>query len=156
MPSDNRGEPTALTAIIVAAYLKNHQIEPAQIPALIQDVYRGLMNLDGNVSVAGPATPLRPAVPVRRSVTDEAIVCLDCGFKGKMIRRHLQTSHNLSVEQYREKWGLALDYPLVAPNYAAKRSQLAKDIGLGTATRRGRAAPAAAPAPTRTGRRRPK
>jgi predicted transcriptional regulator len=71
-------------------------------------------------------------------VQPEAITCLDCGFTGKMIRRHLTTAHGLSVEQYRERWGLALDYPVVAPNYATKRSQLAKDIGLGTAAVRGR------------------
>jgi len=124
-------------AAITAAYLGNNTIAADQVPAVIQIVHTALNQLGGSTEPTAAARP-HPAVSIRKSIQPDAIVCLDCGFCGKMIRRHLTTAHDLSVEQYRERWGLALDYPLVAPNYAAKRSQLAKDIGLGTATARGR------------------
>jgi predicted transcriptional regulator len=119
---------------IVAAYLGNHNVAPDQIPAIIASVHTALSGLGQPVA---PVEPVRkPAVAIRKSVTPEAIVCLDCGFSGQMIRRHLTTAHDLTPEQYRERWGLAPDYPVVAPNYAMKRSALAKEIGLGTGTRR--------------------
>jgi predicted transcriptional regulator len=120
---------------IVAAYLGNHNVAPEQIPAIIASVHAALGGL--RQPTVAPEK-LIPAVSIRKSVQPEAITCLDCGFSGKMIRRHLTTAHGLSIEQYRERWGLGPDYPLVAPNYAAKRSALAKEIGLGTATRRKR------------------
>jgi predicted transcriptional regulator len=124
-------------ATITAAYLGNHNVTPDQIPTIIASVHAALGALSTPVEPTVPARP-HPAVSIRKSVTPDAIVCLDCGFAGKMIRRHLTTAHGLSVEQYRERWGLGPDYPVVAPNYAQKRSALAKEIGLGTATRRAR------------------
>lgn len=125
-------------ASIVAAYLGNHNVAAEQIPTIIASVHAALSSI-GQPTATVPVEPVRkPAVAIRKSVQPDAITCLDCGFSGKMIRRHLTTTHDLTVEQYREKWGLPLDYPVVAPNYAAKRSQLAKNIGLGTHTPRGR------------------
>jgi predicted transcriptional regulator len=121
---------------IVAAYLGNHNVEPDQIPAIIASVHAALSVL-GKPTISVPEK-LVPAVSIRKSVSPEAIVCLDCGFSGQMIRRHLTVSHGLTPEQYRERWGLPVDYPVVAPNYAAKRSVLAKEIGLGTMTPRRR------------------
>jgi predicted transcriptional regulator len=121
-------------ATIVAAYLGNHNVAPDEIPAIIASVHAALSGLGKPVIV--PVT-LTPAVSIRKSVQPDTITCLDCGFSGQMIRRHLTTSHDLTPEQYRERWGLQPDYPVVAPNYAQKRSVLAKEIGLGTATVRG-------------------
>jgi predicted transcriptional regulator len=120
---------------IVAAYLGNHTGAPEQIPAIIASVHAALGALGQPVEPAAPTRP-HPAVSIRKSLQPDAITCLDCGFSGQMIRRHLTTAHGLSVEQYRERWNLPPDYPVVAPNYAARRSQLAKDIGLGTTTPR--------------------
>jgi predicted transcriptional regulator len=110
----------------------------AEIPAIIASVHAALSSIGQRVAPMEPAR--KPAVPLRKSVTPEAIVCLDCGFSGQMIRRHLTVAHDLTPEQYRERWGLPIDYPVVAPNYAVKRSALAKQIGLGTMTPRGRRA----------------
>jgi predicted transcriptional regulator len=121
---------------IVAAYLGNHNVMPDQIPAIIASVHAALTKLGGPAD-AVPAK-LIPAISLRKSVQPDAIVCLDCGYSGKMLKRHLTTAHSLTPEQYRERWGLAPDYPVVAPNYAVKRSALAKQIGLGTMTPRGR------------------
>lgn len=122
---------------IVAAYLGNHNVAPEQIPAIIASVHAALSSI-GQPTATAPEPARKPAVSIRKSIQPHAITCLECGFSGQMIRRHLTTGHGLSVEQYRERWGLAPDYPVVAPNYAVKRSQLAKDIGLGSTTRRGR------------------
>lgn len=126
---------------IVAAYLGHHSIAPEQIPALIASVHAALSSI-GTPSTPVPEPSRKPAVSIRKSVQPDAIVCLDCGWSGQMLKRHLKTAHDLTPEQYRERWGLPIDYPVVAPNYAAKRSALAKDIGLGTRTtprgRRGR------------------
>ena len=121
---------------IVAAYLGNHNVAPAEIPAIIASVHMALSSIGQPIMPVEPAR--KPAVAIRKSVTAEAIICLDCGFSGQMIRRHLTVSHGLTPEQYRERWGLAPDYPIVAPNYAVKRSALAKEIGLGTMTPRRR------------------
>src|ERR1700722_5760508 len=124
-------------ASIVAASLGNHNVAPAQIQAISAPLHAAL---GAGIPPPEPAAPTRPhpAVSIRKSVQPDAIVCLDCGFSGQMIRRHLTVAHDLTPEQYRERWGLAPDYPVVAPNYAVKRSALAKQIGLGTMTPRGR------------------
>jgi predicted transcriptional regulator len=125
------------TATIVAAYLRRNQVAPTEIPTLIQSVSAALSHL-GQAPVEAPSERT-PAVTVRRSVTPERIICLDCGVGGKMLKRHLSTAHGMTPKEYRDRWGLAADYPMVAPNYAARRSALAKQIGLGQRGGRGRA-----------------
>ena len=124
----------AHTASIVAAHLGNTQTAPDDIPALIQKVYRSLTNINGE-SVVSSERP-QPAVPVKRSITPDYIICLEDGKKLKMLKRHLKTAYNMTPEQYRERWGLPADYPMVAPAYANQRSNLAKNIGLGTRGRK--------------------
>jgi len=126
-----------LTANIVSAYLSNNTVASAEIPNLINQVHSALLRISGGQTTP-PAEPLRPAVPVKRSITADYIVCLEDGKKFKSLRRHLRTQYDMTPEQYREKWGLAADYPMVAPNYAAARSQLAKQMGLGQQRRRRR------------------
>jgi predicted transcriptional regulator len=116
-------------AEIVAAYLRRNSVAPSDVPAVIVQVYQSLARL-GQLP-AEPETPLKPAVPLRRSVNPEYIVCLDCGFKGAMLRRHLTVTHKLTPADYRQRWNLPSDYPLVAPSYTARRSEMAKAIGLG-------------------------
>lgn len=130
----------ACTTEIVSAHLSNNQMAADEIPALIQRVYKTLANVQGDQGMAGGLSSERPqpAVPIKRSVTPEYIVCLEDGKKLKMLKRHLKTAYNMSPEEYRERWGLPADYPMVAPNYARQRSSLAKDIGLG---KRGRGTP---------------
>jgi predicted transcriptional regulator len=132
MPEDqsiDRGEILALTAEIVAAHVANNAVGGNDVGALIQSVFDTLHGL----ATDEPAVPveLTPAVPIRRSVTDDAIVCLECGRKLKMLKRHLATDHELTTEAYRAKWGLRPDYPMVAPTYSAQRQTLARQIGLG-------------------------
>ena len=136
--SDNSGDGTyiQLTAHIVSAYVSNNTVPSAEIPSLISQVYSALMRVSGGQAVA-PAEPLKPAVSVKRSITPEYLVCLEDGKKFKSLKRHLRTQYDMTPEKYREKWGLPSDYPMVAPNYAAARSQLAKQMGLGQ-QRRGR------------------
>jgi predicted transcriptional regulator len=119
-----------LTAEIVSAYVSNNTVPAAEIPALINQIHTALARVSGGSGDA-PAEPLRPAVSVKKSITPEHIVCLEDGKKFKSLKRHLRTQYNMTPEQYREKWGLSADYPMVAPNYAAARSQLAKQMGLG-------------------------
>jgi predicted transcriptional regulator len=123
-----------LTAQIVSAHVSNNSVPPDALPSLIQEVYKTLAGVGKE-----PAEPERPqpAVPVKRSVFPDYIVCLEDGKKLKMLKRHLKTAYNMSPEQYRERWGLPPDYPMVAPNYARHRSSLAKKIGLGTKPRTG-------------------
>jgi predicted transcriptional regulator len=116
-------------AEIVAAYVGHNTISPDQLPTLILSVSRALAGL-GQAPGPVPVT-LTPAVPIRRSVGANEITCLECGYKGQMLRRHLTTAHGLSVDEYRNRWGLAADYPMVAKNYAIRRSELAKSFGLG-------------------------
>lgn len=123
-------------AEIVAAYVGHSTISPDQLPALIESVNQALTGL-GQEPAAPPAPLLTPAVSVRRSVTPDKITCLECGWSGLMLKRHLLTAHDMTPESYRARWKLALDYPMVAPNYASRRSELAKQIGLGTRRRRG-------------------
>ncbi len=126
-----------LTADIVSAYVSNNSVPSAEIPGLINQVHSALKRVS-NGQRAGPAEPLKPAVPIKRSITPEYIVCLEDGQKFKSLRRHLRTRYNMTPDQYREKWALPADYPMVAPNYAAARSQLAKQMGLGQQRRRRR------------------
>jgi predicted transcriptional regulator len=124
-----------LTANIVSAYVSNNTVAARDIPALINQVHAALMR----VTTGQPDSstePLKPAVPVKRSITPDHIVCLEDGKKFKSLKRHLRTQYSMTPEQYREKWGLPADYPMVAPNYAAARSQLAKQMGLGQQRRR--------------------
>jgi predicted transcriptional regulator len=132
MASDNFIE---LTADIVSAYVSNNTVSAGDIPALINQVHSALMRVSGGQGEAS-TEPLKPAVPVKRSISAEHIVCLEDGKKFKSLKRHLRTQYNMTPEQYREKWGLPADYPMVAPNYAAARSQLAKQMGLGQQRRR--------------------
>ena len=120
----------ALTTDIVASHVSNNEVPVSELPNLIQQVFGALAQLGG----AAPAIQekLTPAVPVKKSITPDFIICLEDGKKLKMLKRHIKTRYNLSPEEYREKWGLAADYPMVAPNYASQRSELAKKIGLGT------------------------
>ena len=124
-----------LTADIVSAYVSNNSIQATDIPALINQVHSALTRVSSD-QFEPPSEPLKPAVPVRRSITPEYIVCLEDGKKFKSLKRHLRTQYSMTPEQYREKWGLQPDYPMVAPNYAAARSQLAKQMGLGQQRRR--------------------
>lgn len=128
-----------LTAQIVAAHVSNNQVPQEGLAPLIQEVYRTLSTV-GQEQPAAPAQATsaerpQPAVPVKKSVNADYLICLEDGKKLKMLKRHLATAYNMTPEQYRERWGLAADYPMVAPNYAKHRSSLAKKIGLGTAPR---------------------
>ena len=127
-----------LTAKIVSAYVSNNTVSSGEIPALIGQVYAALTRVSNGGPVAAPAEPLKPAVPIKRSITAEHIVCLEDGKKFKSLKRHLRTQYNMTPDQYRAKWSLPPDYPMVAPNYAAARSQLAKQMGLGQQRRRRR------------------
>jgi predicted transcriptional regulator len=125
-----------LTAQIVSAHVSNNSVSPDALPSLIQEVYRTLSGV-GREPTTQPDRP-QPAVPVKKSVFPDHIVCLEDGKKLKMLKRHLKTAYNLTPDQYRERWGLGSDYPMVAPKYAKHRSSLAKKIGLGTKPRGGR------------------
>ncbi len=122
-----------LTASIVAAFVGGNAVPTAEMPALIRSVHAALSAV-GAPEAAAPE-PKEPAVPVRRSVTPDYIVCLEDGRRFKSLKRHLRTQYDLSPEDYREKWGLPSDYPMVAPNYAKARSELARQMGLGQAGR---------------------
>ncbi|MDE2301736.1 MAG: MucR family transcriptional regulator [Sphingomonadales bacterium] len=128
-----------LTSDIVAAHVSNNDVSVADLPALISNVYGALADLGKAAPVVAEAPP-KPAVSLRSSVKPDRIVCLDCGMELKMLKRHLMTHHSMTPEQYKARWNLASDYPLVAPEYAAKRRDLAKKIGLGRkpGARRGR------------------
>jgi predicted transcriptional regulator len=123
-----------LTAEIVSAHVSNNSVSLADLPNLIQDVYRTLATVGSPAARPEPERP-QPAVPVKKSITPEYLICLEDGKKLKMLKRHLQTAYNMTPDQYRERWGLGSDYPMVAPNYAKHRSSLAKKIGLGTKPR---------------------
>ena len=118
-----------LTSDIVAAHVSNNSVAVSDLPVLITNVYGALAGL-GQVAAAPPAMP-EPAVSIRSSVKADYITCLEDGKKLKMLKRHLMTHYNLTPDQYRARWGLSADYPMVAPNYAEKRRELAKKIGLG-------------------------
>jgi len=124
-----------LTAEIVSAYVSNNPVPAADMPGLINQVHAALLRVSGGHPEVQPE-PLKPAISVKKSITPEYIVCLEDGKKFKSLKRHLRTQYNMTPEQYREKWALPTDYPMVAPNYAAARSQLAKQMGLGQQRRR--------------------
>ncbi|WP_103121575.1 MucR family transcriptional regulator [Methylopila sp. Yamaguchi] len=119
-----------LAAEIVSAYVSNNSVAPADLPVLINEIHGALARISTGVSEP-TAEALKPAVPVKKSVTSDFIICLEDGKKFKSLKRHLRTQYDMSPEEYREKWGLPADYPMVAPNYAAARSELAKKMGLG-------------------------
>lgn len=124
-----------LTASIVAAYVGNNPTPAAEVPALIGQIHAALLRISGGkVEVA--AEPSKPAVSVKKSMTADFLICLEDGKRFKSLKRHLRTQYSMTPEQYREKWGLPPDYPMVAPNYAVARSQLAKKMGLGQQRRR--------------------
>jgi predicted transcriptional regulator len=126
----DKAEIIELTAEIVASYVENNTLSTGDVPSLIQSVHRALTSIATGVETV-EAAPKEPAVPVRRSITPDHLVCLEDGRKFKSLKRHLRTKYNLSPEDYRAKWGLPKDYPMVAPNYAKARSDLAKQMGLG-------------------------
>ena len=126
----NRIPTRELTADIVSAFVRKNAVPMAELPGLIGTVHAALNELDGAGATAAEE-PAQPAVPVRRSVRDDAITCLECGKAFKSIKRHLNTAHSLTPDEYRSRFGLKPDYPMVAPDYAAQRSRLATEIGLG-------------------------
>jgi predicted transcriptional regulator len=144
---DDKADIIEMTAEIVAAYVENNTVATSELPGLIASVHGALTGVT-TAPAAVEAPPKEPAVPVRKSITPDHLVCLEDGRKFKSLKRHLRTKYNMSPEEYRAKWGLAKDYPMVAPNYAKARSELAKQMGLGQG---GRQAPKAAPAPKRRG-----
>jgi len=125
-----------LTADIVAAHVSNNSVAVNDLPQLIQNVHSALSGISG--SRAAPEARPEPKVSIRASIKPDYIVCLEDGKKQKMLKRHLMTNHGMTPDEYRQKWGLAADYPMVAPNYAEQRRTLAKSIGLGTKRRKTR------------------
>lgn len=120
----------SMTAQVVSAYVGNNILPPSQLPDVIRSIYSALDSLrEGGGDVK--SEPLKPVVPIKRSVTPDYIICLEDGKKLKMLKRHLRTTYNMTPDEYRAKWSLPPDYPMVAPNYAAQRSAFAKKIGLG-------------------------
>ncbi len=124
-----------LTADIVSAYVSRNSVAANEVPALIGEIFSALSRA-GTSAVAAPVEPAKPAVSPKKSITPDYLICLEDGKKFKSLKRHLRTMYNMSPEQYREKWGLASDYPMVAPNYAEARSRLAKEMGLGQKRKR--------------------
>lgn len=135
MSEESQGnELLGLTTQIVAAHVSNNTVAVNDLPQLIEQVYNTLSSV-GQEAKPEPERPT-PAVAIKKSIQPDYIVCLEDGKKLKMLKRHLKTAYNMTPEEYRERWGLAPDYPMVAPNYAKQRSKLAKEIGLGTRARR--------------------
>ena len=134
--SDTSGKtPVELTASIVSAYLSNNPTPASEIPGLINQIHAALVRVSTGRSET-PAEPAKPAVSVKKSMTPDYLVCLEDGKRFKSLKRHLRSQYNMTPEQYRDKWALPPDYPMVAPNYAVARSQLAKKMGLGQQRRR--------------------
>ncbi len=119
-----------LTSEIVSAYVSNNTMPASEVPNIINEVYRALSHV--NTDTQSAADRPKPAVPIKKSITPDYLICLEDGKQLKMLKRHLKTAYGMTPEEYRERWGLPADYPMVAPSYAEKRSRLAKDIGLGT------------------------
>lgn len=130
-PADGEDDIRRMVTEIVAAYVSKNVVAPGELPALMQTIYATLGGFSGKATKKGDAPARNPAVPVRKSVTPDYIVCLEDGKKLKMLKRHLRARYKMSPDEYRTKWGLPSDYPMTAPNYAAKRSAYAKQIGLG-------------------------
>jgi predicted transcriptional regulator len=133
--TDDKNALIELTADIVSAYVSNNIISAGDVPPMISEVYAALSRVGTGVSAA-PLEPSKPAISAKKSITPEYLICLEDGKKFKSLKRHLRTMYNLSPEQYREKWNLGSDYPMVAPNYAEARSRLAKEMGLGQKRKR--------------------
>ena len=132
---ENKSEIIEMTTDIVSAYVANNSINAADLPGLIQNVHRALAQVNTGEDTT-PPVPQEPAVSVRKSITPDYLICLEDGRKFKSLKRHLRTKYNMSPEEYRAKWGLPKDYPMVAPNYAKARSDLAKQMGLGQGGRK--------------------
>jgi predicted transcriptional regulator len=124
--SENDTSTIVLVSEIVSAYVSKNSLPPSELPHLIKTVHDALSSPDQGASSAP-----EPAVPIKKSIRPDYVICLEDGKKLKMLKRHLRTAYNMSPDEYRQKWGLASDYPMVAPKYAARRSELAKKIGLG-------------------------
>ncbi len=125
-----------LTASIVSAYLSNNPTPAVEIPNLISQVHGALVRVSSGRNETAPLEPAKPAVSLKKSIAPDYLVCLEDGKRFKSLKRHLRTQYSMTPEQYREKWGLPADYPMVAPNYAVARSQLAKQMGLGQQQRK--------------------
>ena len=138
---EDNSELLTLTADIAAAYVSNNTVQASDVPSVIQTIYRALAGVGATAAQPAPE-PQKPAVPLKKSITPDFLISLEDGKKYKSLKRHLRTQYNMSPDDYRAKWGLPKDYPMVAPNYAASRSALAKSMGLG----RGGAAKGAKPA----------
>jgi len=138
MATSGSSDTVVLVAEIVSAYVSNNSLPSTDLGSLIGEVHAAVVKLADNPSQATPTEPAKPAVSVKKSITDEYLVCLEDGRKFKSLKRHLLTRYNLTPEQYRAKWQLPPDYPMVAPGYAQTRSRMAKDMGLGQ-QRRGKA-----------------
>lgn len=128
--NEDNGGLIELTADVVSAYVSNNAVSAGDLAGIINDVYVALSRV-GAAPVAAPSEPQKPAVNPKKSITPDYIICLEDGKKFKSLKRHLSSMYSMSPEQYREKWGLPADYPMVAPNYAEARSRLAKEMGLG-------------------------
>lgn len=126
----SRDDLLALTTEVVSAYVSNNTLATNEVSGLIEQVFKSLATVtaEGAITADRP----QPAVPIKRSITEDHIICLEDGKKLKMLKRHLKTAYNMTPDEYRARWGLPADYPMVAPSYAEQRSKLAKDIGLGT------------------------
>jgi predicted transcriptional regulator len=133
--TDEQSHLTELTAEIVSAYVSNNNVVVSELPGMIGAVYAALARV-GGVAAAAPAEASKPAISPKKSITPEYLICLEDGKKFKSLKRHLRTMYNLSPDQYRDKWNLGSDYPMVAPNYAEARSRLAKEMGLGQKRKR--------------------
>ena len=134
--TDATGELLRLSAGIVAAYVGQNQVSQSALPDLVQQVYGALIGLGVEEAPVAPAERQRPAAPISRSVQDDYIICLEDGKRLKMLKRYLRSRYDMSPEEYRRKWNLPPDYPMVAPAYAARRSAFAKQIGLGRGVKR--------------------
>jgi len=132
---DDRSELLEMTADIVSAYVGNNSVSASELPGLIANIHAALSQVTGGVAEVEPE-PKEPAVPVRKSISPDFLICLEDGRKFKSLKRHLRTKYDMSPEEYRAKWNLPKDYPMVAPNYAKARSELAKQMGLGQGGRK--------------------
>ena len=137
MPDSSSTNYVELAADIVSAYVSNNSVASSDLPALLADIHGALVRV-GSGTAEVQSESLKPAVPIKKSITPDYIICLDDGKKFKSLKRHLRTQYDMTPEEYRERWSLPPDYPMVAPNYAAARSQLAKKMGLGQQRRRRR------------------
>jgi predicted transcriptional regulator len=135
---DSQRDLVGMAAEIVSAYVSANQTPPHEIPNLIRAVHGALVEISGRTQAPTSGEPLEPAVSIKKSITADFIICLEDGKKFKSLKRHLRTRYGMTPEEYRTKWGLPHDYPMVAPNYAKERSTLAKRMGLGQSKRTGR------------------